>query len=122
MDVFLVKVEIWEFYFIVEIFFFEELVVLVFNYKLGKKVVFLYDLFKDIYVVKEEVVFGDLMCCMVICKLEIYNVVCIIEKELNCQVRKDLLLQDKVEQEFIGVLKVVLVVIDLDMEFFEIVL
>lgn len=41
------------------------------------------------------------------------------EKELNRQVRKDLLPQDKAEQEFTGVLKVALAAIDSDTESFE---
>lgn len=97
----------------------EELAALVSNHKLGKKVAFLYDSFKDTYVVKEEVVPGDPTRRTVIRKPEIYNAVRTIEKELNRQVRKDLLPQDKAEQEFTGVLKVALAAIDSDTESFE---
>ena len=75
--------------------------------------------FKDTYVVKEEVVPGDPTRRTVIRKPEIYNAVRTIEKELNRQVRKDLLPQDKAEQEFTGVLKVALAAIDSDTESFE---
>lgn len=102
------KVETWEFYSTVETPSSEELAALVSNHKLGKKVAFLYDSFKDTYVVKEEVVPGDPTRRTVIRKPEIYNAVRTIEKELNRQVRKDLLPQDKAEQEFTGVLKVAL--------------
>ena len=70
-------------------------------------------------VVKEEVVPGDPTRRTVIRKPEIYNAVRTIEKELNRQVRKDLLPQDKAEQEFTGVLKVALAAIDSDTESFE---
>ncbi|MCS2704871.1 hypothetical protein AAH130_17895 [Phocaeicola vulgatus] len=113
------KVETWEFYSTVETPSSEELVALVSNHKLGKKVAFLYDSFKDTYVVKEEVVPGDPTRRTVIRKPEIYNAVRTIEKELNRQVRKDLLPQDKAEQEFTGVLKVALAAIDSDTESFE---
>lgn len=106
------KVETWEFYSTVETPSSEELAALVSNHKLGKKVAFLYDSFKDTYVVKEEVVPGDPTRRTVIRKPEIYNAVRTIEKELNRQVRKDLLPQDKAEQEFTGVLKVALAAID----------
>ena len=91
------KVETWEFYSTVETPSSEELAALVSNHKLGKKVAFLYDSFKDTYVVKEEVVPGDPTRRTVIRKPEIYNAVRTIEKELNRQVRKDLLPQDKAE-------------------------
>lgn len=68
---------------------------------------------------KEEVVPGDPTRRTVIRKPEIYNAVRTIEKELNRQVRKDLLPQDKAEQEFTGVLKVALAAIDSDTESFE---
>lgn len=113
------KVETWEFYSTVETPSSEELAALVSNHKLGKKVAFLYDSFKDTYVVKEEVVPGDPTRRTVIRKPEIYNAVRTIEKELNRQVRKDLLPQDKAEQEFTGVLKVALAAIDSDTESFE---
>ena len=68
---------------------------------------------------KEEVVPGEPRRRTVIRKPEIYNAVRTIEKELNRQVRKDLLPQDKAEQEFTGVLKVALAAIDSDTESFE---
>ena len=73
------KVETWEFYSTVETPSSEELAALVSNHKLGKKVAFLYDSFKDTYVVKEEVVPGDPTRRTVIGKPEIYNAVRTIE-------------------------------------------
>ena len=101
------KVETWEFYSTVETPSSEELAALVSNHKLGKKVAFLYDSFKDTYVVKEEVVPGDPTRRTVIRKPEIYNAV------------RTMLPQDKAEQEFTGVLKVALAAIDSDTESFE---
>ncbi len=114
-----VKAETWEFYSIVEIPSSEELATLTSHHKLGKKVAFLYDSFKDIYVVKEEVVPGDPTRRTVIRKPEIYNAVRTIEKELNRKVKKDLLAQDKAEKEFTKVLKVALAAIESDTETFE---
>lgn len=113
------KVETWEFYSTVEIPSSKELTAWVSNHKLGKKAAFLYDSFKDTYVVKEEVVPGDPTRRTVIRKPEIYNAVRTIEKELNRRVRKDLLAQDKAEREFTEVLKIALAAIDSDTESFE---
>lgn len=113
------KAETWEFYSTVENPSSEELAMSASNHKLGKKVAFLYDSFKDVYVVKEEVVPGDPTRRTVIRKPEIYNAVRTIEKDLNRAVKKDNLSPDKAEQELTQVLKVALAAIDSDTESFE---
>lgn len=113
------KPEVWEFYSTVEEPSSEESVMPASYHRLGKKVAFLYDLFKNTYVVKEEVVPGDPTRRTVIRKPGIYNAVRTIEKELNRGVKRKELTQDKAEAKFIKVLKVALAAIDSDTDSFE---
>lgn len=111
--------ETWEFYSTQEDPTPDELAALELNHKLGKKVAYLYDSFKEVYVVKEEVVPGDPIRRTVIRKPDIYNAVRAIEKELNREVKKDELTTEKAETEFANVLKVALAAIDSDTGSFE---
>ncbi len=113
------KAETWEFYSAIEEPSAEELAGFTSRHKLGKKVAYLYDSFKDTYVVKEEVVPGDPTRRTVIRKPEIYNAVRTIEKGLNRDIKKNGLPQDKAEAAFANVLKVALAAIDSDTESFE---
>lgn len=113
------KTETWEFYSTQEDPAPGDLAALSLNHKWGKKVAFLYDSFKDVYVVKEEVVPGDPTRRTVIRKPDIYNAVRTIEKGLNREVKKNELTPEKAEAEFTNVLKVALAAIDSDTETFE---
>lgn len=113
------KAETWEFYLAQEEPTPADLAALNSSHKLGKRVAFLYDSFKETYVVKEEVVPGDPTRRTVIRKPDIYNAVRMIEKELNRQVRKEEITEEKAETELTNVLKVALAAIDSDTDSFE---
>lgn len=87
--------------------------------KYSKRVSYFYDLFKDTYVVKEEVVPGDPTRRTVIRKPEIYNAVKSIEKALNKSVKKQEISEKESEQLFCHVLKVSLAAIDSESGSFE---
>ena len=76
-------------------------------------------MFKDTYVVKEEVVPGDPTRRTVIRKPEIYNAVKSIEKALNKSVKKQEISEKESEQLFCHVLKVSLAAIDSESGSFE---
>lgn len=113
------ETETWEFYTTVSVPGPEELTTVVSNHKLGKKVAYLYDSFKETYVVKEEVVPGDPTRRTVIRKPEIYNAVRAIEKDLNREMKKNGLSAEKAEIEFMKVLQVALAAVDSDTASFE---
>ncbi len=87
--------------------------------KYSKRVSYFYNLFKDTYVVKEEVVPGDPTRRTVIRKPEIYNAVKSIEKALNKSVKKHEISEKESEQLFYHVLKVSLAAIDSESDSFE---
>lgn len=109
----------WEFYSACQDPTPEELANLTSTHKLGDKVSFLYDSFKDTYVVKEELVPGDPTQRTVIRKPAIYHAVRTIEKELSKGVKKQVVSPEKAEKQFIHVLKTALAAIDSDSEDFE---
>lgn len=113
------EAETWEFYMTTSAPGPEELATVLSNHKLGKKVAYLYDSFKETYVVKEEVVPGDPTRRTVIRKPEIYNAVRSIEKELNREMKKNGLSAEKAEAEFMKVLQVALAAVDSDTASFE---
>lgn len=88
-------------------------------HRLGKKVAYLYESFKDAYIVKEEVVPGDPTRRTMIRKPDIYNAVRTVEKDLNSSVKKKELTTEKAEDEFVQVLKVAIAAIDSDTSSFE---
>lgn len=87
--------------------------------KLGEKSSYFYNLFKETYVVKEEVVPGDPTRRTVIKKPEIYNSVKKIEKYLNKSLKSGSESKDILEDKFCHVLKVSLAAIDSDTDTFE---
>lgn len=89
------------------------------NHRLGKKIAYFYELFKETYVVKEEVVPGDPMRRTVIRKPDIYNAVRSIEKNIARSVKKNELSQAQAEKDFGYVLKVALAAIDSETDSFE---
>lgn len=113
------KEEAWEFYSACEDPTPEELATLTSTHRLGDKVSFLYDSFKDTYVVKEEVVPGDPTRRTIIRKPAIYNAVRLIEKELSREVKKQTVSKETAEQQLINVLKVALAAIDSESDSFE---
>jgi len=89
------------------------------NHKLGKEVAYLYALFMDMYVVKEEVVPGDPSRRTVIRKPGIYNAVRSIEKQLNKEVKNSSLTKEEAATDFVTVLKIALAAIDSESQTFE---
>lgn len=87
--------------------------------KLGKKASYYYELFKEAYVTKEEVVPGDPTKRTVIRKPEIYNSVRRIEKALSKSVKKNEISREESEKQFCHVLKVSLAAIDSETDSFE---
>lgn len=118
-DMNVAKAEMWEFYSTSSAPTAEELASITSNHRLGKKVAYLYDTFKETYVVKEEVVPGDPTRRTVIRKPEIYNAVRAIEKELNREMKKNNLPAEKAEAAFTNVLQVALAAIDSESDSFE---
>lgn len=82
--------------------------------KFGKRAAYFYDLFKEVYVTKEEVVPGDPTRRTVIRKPEIYNAVRSIEKALSKAMKKRVISQEDSGQQFCHVLEVSLAAIDSD--------
>lgn len=87
--------------------------------KFGKKAAYYYDLFKEMYVTKEEVVPGDPTRRTVIRKPEIYNAVRSIEKALGKAVKKKEISQEESGKQFCHVLEVSLAAIDSDTQSLE---
>lgn len=92
------------------------------KHKFGKEVSFLYDKFRNSYIVKEEIVPGDPSRRTVIRKPGIYNAVRSIEKQLGKDVKSDKITHEKAVQELTHVLKIALAAIDSDTETFEVAL
>ncbi|MBP3517395.1 MAG: hypothetical protein J6K31_03095 [Parabacteroides sp.] len=113
-----VAVEKWEFYSTVQKPTVEELANAD-NHKFGKEVGYLYHVFMDMYVVKEEVVPGDPARRAVIRKPDIYNAVRSIEKQLNKEMKSNRLTKDAAADKFANVLKIALAAIDSDTSTFE---
>ena len=109
----------WEFYSAYEEPTAEELATLSGSSGFGKKAEFLYDMFKDAYVTKEEVIPGDPTLRTVIRKPEIYNAVKSIEKALGKALKKHEITREESEKQFCHVLKVSLAAIDSDTGSFE---
>lgn len=89
------------------------------NHKFGKEAGYLYTMFMDTYVVREEVVPGDPMRRTVIRKPIIYNAVRSIEKQLGKELRSNRMTTEEVAAEFTQVLKTALSAIDSDSRSFE---
>lgn len=87
--------------------------------KLGEKSSYFYNLFKETYVVKEEVVPGDPTKRTVIKKPDIYNSVKKIEKYLNKSLKSGNESKEVLDDKFCHVLKVSLAAIDSDTTTFE---
>lgn len=87
--------------------------------RFGKKAAYYYDLFKETYVTKEEVVPGDPTRRTVIRKPEIYNAVRSIEKALGKAVKKKEISQEESGKWFCHVLEVSLAAIDSDTQSLE---
>lgn len=87
--------------------------------RLGEKSSYFYNLFKETYVVKEEVVPGDPTRRTVIKKPEIYNSVKKIEKYLNKSLKSGNETKETLDNKFCHVLKVSLAAIDSDTKTFE---
>ena len=109
----------WEFYYALHEPTAEELSDISSTCRLGKMASYYYDLFKEAYVTKEEVVPGDPTKRTVIRKPEIYNSVRRIEKALAKSVKKKEISKEESEKQFCHVLKVSLAAIDSDTESFE---
>lgn len=89
------------------------------NYKFGEKAGYLYSLFMNIYVVREEVVPGDPTRRTVIRKPAIYNAVRSLEKHFNKQVKTNGMNLESATNEFLFVLKVAIAAFDSDSKSFE---
>lgn len=89
------------------------------THRLGNKVAYLYDAFKDIYVKKEEVVPGDPTRRTIIRKPAIYQAVRTIEKGLNKAVKKNEIQETDAEAQLAQVLKIALAAVDSDTVTFE---
>lgn len=109
----------WEFYYALHEPTAEELSDISNAGKFGKEASYYYDLFKEAYVTKEEVVPGDPTRRTVIRKPEIYNSVRRIEKALAKSLKKNEISQEESEKTFCHVLKVSLAAIDSDTDSFE---
>lgn len=109
----------WEFYSTYQEPTTEELSQLESTHRLGNKVAYLYDAFKDIYVKKEEVVPGDPTRRTIIRKPAIYQAVRTIEKGLNKAVKKNEIQETDAEAQLAQVLKIALAAVDSDTVTFE---
>lgn len=89
------------------------------NYKFGQVAGCLYNLFMDVYVVREEVVPGDPTRRTVIRKPAIYNAVRTVEKQLNKDIKNNHLTKEQAAAEFTAILKIALSAIDSDTQSFE---
>lgn len=89
------------------------------NHKLGKEAGYLYDLFLEQYIQKEEVVPGDPTLRTVIRKPNIYNAVKAIEKEIDRDLKQKEITEDQAQLCFKHVLRVALAAIDTDTNSFE---
>ncbi len=89
------------------------------NYKFGQEAGCLYNLFMGIYVVREEVVPGDPNRRTVIRKPIIYNAVRNVEKQMSKDLKGQNADQNKIEMEFVHVLKVAISAFDSDSASFE---
>lgn len=87
--------------------------------KFGKKAAYFYNMFKETYVTKEEVVPGDPTRRTVIRKPEIYNAVRSIEKALGKAMKKKEISQEESCRQFCHVLEVSLAAIDSDTQSLE---
>ncbi len=87
--------------------------------KFGKEVAYYYELFKDAYIAKEEVVPGDPTRRTVIRKPDIFNAVMSIEKSLKKAVKKNVLSKEDSGKQFCHVLKASLAAIDSDTQSLE---
>lgn len=89
------------------------------DHKLGKEIGFLYELFMQGYIKKEEVVPGDPTKRTVIRKPNVYNAVRNIEKILNKKLKKTEITEGEASECFAHVLRVAIAVIDSDSDSFE---
>lgn len=87
--------------------------------KFGKEVAYYYELFKDAYIAKEEVVPGDPTRRTVIRKPDIFNAVMSIEKSLKKAVKKNTLSKEASGEQFCHVLKASLAAIDSETQSLE---
>lgn len=87
--------------------------------KFGKKAAYFYDIFKETYVTKEEVVPGDPTKRTIIRKPEIYNAVRSIEKALGKAIKKKEISREESCKQFCHVLEVSLAAIDSDTQSLE---
>lgn len=89
------------------------------NYKFGKETGYLYNMFLEAYVSREEVVPGDPTRRTIIRKPAIYNAVRAIEKQLAKDVKKNLVSKEQATNDLTKVLKVAISAIDSESETFE---
>lgn len=89
------------------------------NYKFGKEAGCLYNMFVNVYVVREEVVPGDPTRRTVIRKPVIYNAVRSVEKQLSKDIKNNSIKPEQAVAEFTTILKVALSAIDSDTQSFE---
>lgn len=89
------------------------------NYKFGKEAGCLYNMFLNVYVVREEVVPGDPTRRTVIRKPAIYNAVRSVEKQLSKDIKSNSIKLEQAAAEFTNILKVALSAIDSDTQSFE---
>lgn len=87
--------------------------------KFSREVAYYYELFKDAYIAKEEVVPGDPTRRTVIRKPDIFNAVMSIEKSLKKAVKKNVLSKEASGKQFCHVLKASLAAIDSDTQSLE---
>lgn len=87
--------------------------------KFSREVAYYYELFKDAYIAKEEVVPGDPTRRTVIRKPDIFNAVMSIEKSLKKAVKKNVLSKEDSGKQFCHVLKASLAAIDSDTQSLE---
>jgi hypothetical protein len=90
------------------------------NYRFGQEAGYLYTLFMNIYVAREEVVPGDPTCRTVIRKPIIYNAVRSIEKQLSKDLKSSSSPNNKeITDNFVHVLRVAISAFDSDSASFE---
>lgn len=89
------------------------------NYKFGKEAGCLYNMFMNVYVVREEVVPGDPTRRTVIRKPAIYNAVRSVEKQLSKEMKSNSIKLEQAAAEFTTILKIALSAIDSDTQSFE---
>lgn len=111
--------EEWKFYSVIKKPTTEELIKHSSSHKLGKKAAYLYDVFKELYITKEEVVPGDPTLRTVIRKPDIYNAVRSIEKELTREVKKKERELSEAQQQFEKVLEISLAALESNVPSFE---